>query len=158
MKKPGIVKTLVNALTPRAPMWAHYLMAALLWTGVGCFLLYRGVSEALLLEGGRLTAVALGAAAVGAVKGFKVMRPAARKGADRIAGRGDDRCLGGFISFKTWALVIAMGIMGKFLRSAHLPHWLLGFLLGGVGTALLLGSVVYWQSFVSRISYPDPTP
>lgn len=135
-------------------MWAHYLMAALLWTGVGIFLLYRGVSEALLLEGGKLMAVAVGAGLAGAMKGFKVMRPAARKGATRIAGRGDNRCIGGFISFKTWALVILMGVMGKYLRSAHLPHWLLGFLLGGVGTALLLGSAVYWRSFASGVRTP----
>ncbi len=139
-------------------MWAHYFMAGLLWTGVGCFLAYRGLKEAFALDGTMLAAVLLGAAAVGLAKGFKVMRPAARKGADRIAGRGDGRCLGGFISVKTWVLVLAMGVMGKYLRSAHLPHWFLGFVLGGVGSALLLGSIVYWRAFAASLGRRSPTP
>lgn len=143
-------------LKPSAPAWVQFLAAALLWTGVGVFLLYRGLSAALTLPPLMLAAVSAGAGLIGFLKGLFVMRPAARKGSARIAQRGDGKCVMGFISWKAWLFVIGMGVFGKFLRSAHLPNWLLGLLLCGVGTALLIGAAIYWTEFFRRIGCEHP--
>lgn len=147
---------LLQLLKPAAPAWTHYLLAALLWTGVGSFLLYRGLAAALTLHTTVLLLVSLGAGSIGMLKGLMVMRPAAVRGAARIAGRGDGKCVMGFISWKTWLLVLGMGAFGKYLRTLALPGWLLGLLLGGVGTALLIGSATYWTSFVAKITGAAP--
>lgn len=141
---------LAEKLKPAAPMWAQLLLAALLWTGVGTFLLFRGLSAAFSLDPLVQLGICVAAALIGVVKGVKVMRPAAVRGAARIFSRGDGRCLMGFISWKTWALVIGMALFGAVLRRSHLPGWLLGLLLCGVGTALLIGSWTYWKAFFSQ--------
>lgn len=141
---------LLSLLKPSAPRWAHYLLAALLWTGVGAFLLYRGVTAMGQLHGAALFYVAAGAGMVGLFKGLKVMRPVAVKGAERIGSRGDGKCLGGFISWKAWLMVVSMGVLGRYLRELGLPPWLMGLLLGGVGTALLIGSLTYWSALIAR--------
>lgn len=135
-------------------MSAQFLLAALLWTGVGTFLLYRGISAALKLDFAVEVAICAAAALIGVLKGLKVMRPAAKKGAARIFERGDGRCVMGFISWKTWGLVVGMALMGAALRRSSLPPWLLGLLLCGVGTALLIGSWTYWTAFFTRLREP----
>jgi hypothetical protein len=131
-------------------MWTQFLLAALLWTCVGSFLLFRGLSAALKLDPAVQLAICLSAALIGVGKGLKVMRPTARKGAKRILTRGDGRCVMGFISWKTWLFVIGMALFGAALRRAGLPPWLLGVILCGVGTALLIGSWTYWTALFSR--------
>lgn len=148
---------LLQLLKPAAPAWTHYLLAALLWTGVGSFLLYRGLTAALTLHATVLALVSVGAGLIGVAKGLMVMRPAAVRGAARIAVRGDGKCVMGFISWKTWLVVLGMAAFGKYLRSLALPGWLLGLILGGVGTALLIGAATYWTSFFAKISGADPT-
>lgn len=131
-------------------MWTQLLLAALLWTCVGSFLLFRGLSAALKLDLAVQLAICVSAALIGVGKGLKVMRPTAKKGAERIYRRGDGTCVMGFISWKTWLFVIGMAVFGAFLRRAGLPGWLLGIILCGVGSALLIGSWTYWTSLFSR--------
>jgi hypothetical protein len=88
---------------------------------------------------------------LGWFKGAKVLRPAARKSADRIIERGDGKCVGGFLSWKSWLFVAGMGVFGKWLRSAGVSPWILGPLLIGVGLALLSGAQLFFGAFLKRL-------
>ena len=93
---------------PAAPAWAHLMLSALLWTAVGTGLALAGVCWVSRLP--RVWAIVLigGAALVGWFKAQVVLRRAAQRIAARIVARGDGRCLGGFLSWRTWLLVLAM--------------------------------------------------
>lgn len=82
---------------------------------------------------------------------MKILRPTAVRGVRRIEERGDGRCLGGFLSWKSWLFVLGMGGFGMWMRSLNLHPALLGGILGAVGTALFLGALVYWTAWLRRI-------
>jgi hypothetical protein len=144
-------KGLVERIKPAAPAHMHLLMAALMWTAVGAFLLYRAYGYAKTLSPVAMCAVALAALAIGVFKGFKFLRPTAKKSVARIIHRGDGKCLGGFISVKSWLFVGAMILLGRGLRMAGLPPWLTSAILGAVSVALLMGSGVFWAGWWRRL-------
>ncbi len=135
---------------PAAGVRAHLIAAAGLWTVVGLGLTTAGLAwcfgsafpQSLLL-------VAAGIAA-GLVKGKYVIRRLAEKNAARIIVRGDGRCLGGFLSVKTWLLVIVMMVSGMLLRRSAVPRPVLGVIYSAVGIALLAGSLILWRALRSR--------
>jgi hypothetical protein len=133
---------------PAAPAALHVLLAALTWTVVGCLLAFYGARW--LSVGGNLTTCALaGIAAVGGLlKARYVLVPAAGRIVARIRERGDGRCIGGFLSWKTWCLVVVMALAGRFLRGGLLPEALVGFLYVAVGIALLRASFRLWRSWL----------
>lgn len=138
--RPGIMR----ALTPAASRRTHLLAAALLWTAVGSSLALLGLP--LLLEhpaGTAIPAAAL-AAAAGLFKARLTVIPAARRIAGRIERRGDGRCLGGFLSWKTWIFVLLMGALGRLVRALPAPSTLRGGILIAVAVALLAGAAVFW--------------
>jgi hypothetical protein len=146
-----VTKDFIQKIKPGAPAWVHLLLASLLWAAVGTFLLYRGgkaIFELTPLEG--VAALAIGIL-LGWFKGAKVLRPAARKSAARILERGDGKCVGGFLSWKSWLFVAGMGFFGKWLRSAGIHPWILGPLLTGVGVALFSGALVFFGAFTTRL-------
>ena len=132
---------------PAAGVRTHLFSAALLWTVVGLGLTAAGFAWcfgsalpwALVLAG-------VGVAA-GLVKGRYVLRTMAERNAARIIARGDGRCLGGFLSLKTWLLVVLMMTSGIILRRSAVPRPVLGVLYSAVGTALLVGSATLWRAF-----------
>jgi hypothetical protein len=77
---------------------------------------------------------------VGAFKSRLVLDRAARRIVGRIRERGDGRCLGGFMSWGTRALVAAMMVAGRLLRGAGLSGIIVGPLYLAVGAALLISS------------------
>ena len=132
---------------PSARARTHVLLAALLWTAVG-----GGLSLAGLVWCARAVrpwswALASGGVALGILKGRFALERTARSSAARIASRGDGKCLGGFLSWKSWVFVLAMVTAGAVLRRSGLPRELLGVLYTAVGTALLWGSRVYWRAW-----------
>lgn len=123
------------------------LLAALLWSGVGCGLLIAGLnwmghSGNPWLPG--LLALAIG---LGLAKGQLALARTARKAAVRIARRGDGTCLGGFLSWRSWLFVLAMMGAGAVLRRSALPRSVLGVAYAAVGLALLWGSRVFWKAW-----------
>lgn len=88
--------------------------------------------------------LALAAIFLGFVKARLVLRRSARKVADRIERRGDGRCIGGFLSWKTWLLVLAMILLGRALRASPLPVSIRGAVYAAVGVALLTASHLLW--------------
>lgn len=88
----------------------------------------------------------IAAVVLGLLKARFVLRRAARRTIQHITSRGDGRCLGGFLSWKTWLLVIAMIALGRLLRSELVPiplAWI-GLLYAAVGVAMIAGSIPLW--------------
>ena len=131
---------------PRASRRLQLALAAGLWTVVGTGLLVAGARWTLGAAGGAAGAalLALGVA-LGLLKGRFVLDRAARRIAERIAERGDGRCLGGFLSARSWLLVAAMMAAGRLLRGGLLPHAVLGPLYAAIGTGLLFSSRIAWR-------------
>jgi hypothetical protein len=131
---------------PRAGGRTQLLLAGALWSVVGVLLLGFGTAwtlDALGSRAGALTLV-LGVL-VGLLKGRFVLDRAAGRIADRIALRGDGRCLGGFLSWRSWLLVALMSAVGRLLRGGLLPLAVLGPLYAAVGAGLLYSSRVAWR-------------
>ena len=81
---------------------------------------------------------------------------AASKGTlDRIKERGDGRCIGGFLSIKSWLLVLLMMAGGRLLRGSGVPMSWIGFLYVAVGVALVVGSRKP-ETMSSRVDLPQP--
>ena len=92
------------------------LLAWLMWVMVGSALV--GFGTWWLWESAPNAApwVAAGSLFAGAVKSRLVLDSAARRVVGRIRARGDGRCVGGFLSLRTWGLVVLMMAAGRLLR------------------------------------------
>ena len=117
-----------------------------MWTVVGSMLGFFGVRWALAWESPWTYVLLAVAALIGVAKAIFVFRKAARRVIARIRERGDGHCLGGFISWSTWALVLGMIVLGRVLRAGLLAKSTVGFIYAGVGIALLTGSVFLWRA------------
>jgi hypothetical protein len=137
----------LDAYKPAAPARVHVLLAALMWTVVGAVLALVGGHW---LLGARIAHPVLWlilAAALGGLKARFVLRRTARRVVDRIRTRGDDRCIGGFVSWRTWAFIAAMATIGYVLRHSLLPRAIVGFIYVAVGVALLLAATSLWRAW-----------
>jgi len=144
------VSQIIQQWKPAAPAKTHLLLAGLLWTCVGAGLTFAGVgwSARAGFAWGPVLVAAGGVA--GVAKARFVLDRTALSSAARIRLRGDGKCLGGFLSWQSWMLVLAMIAGGIALRRSGLPRPLLGFLYTAVGTALLWSSRVYWAEWRVR--------
>ena len=137
---------------PAAPVGVHLLLAALMWTAVGGALLFFGarwVWMAQLPHGWLLLAAGVLA---GLVKTRFVLWSAAGRITNRIITHGDGRCVGGFLSLRTWAFVVVMVAAGRLLRGAVLPRTAVGLVYAAVGVALLTASLRLWSIWRSHRS------
>jgi hypothetical protein len=128
---PTALAEWARAHKPRGSRRARLALAFLLWLTVGTCLLVAGVGWCW--------------SARHAVLGLAL---AARRIVTRIEVSGEDRCLGGFLSVRTWALVALMAGLGRLLRSGILARSLVGLLYVTIGAALLLSSrllLVAWR-------------
>jgi hypothetical protein len=125
------------------------LLAAGMWTIVGSALAVFGGLFMRSAEFALVAALVPVAIVVGAAKGWFVLRRAAKRVADRIRTRGDDRCLGGFLSWRTWLLVLAMIAAGRLLRWSPIPRPILGAIYLAIGVALTMGSAFIWHAVVA---------
>jgi hypothetical protein len=137
----------VERYKPAAAVRAHLLLAGLMWTVVGAALVAFGGRWLWQLPTPAAPWLAALAVVIGTFKARFVLDRAARTIVDRIQERGDGRCLGGFLSVRSWALVAAMAAGGRFLRGSHVARGLMGVLYVAVGTALLLSSRVAWRAW-----------
>jgi hypothetical protein len=145
----------IEAHKPAADRWVHHLLAALMWSVVGSALLAVGshwagltfaafgTAHAVLLP---LVLIGCGVAA-GVAKAHWVLRPSAERIIQRIDERGDGRCAGGFLSWRSWGFVLVMILAGRLLRGSHIPRAALGVVYVAVGTALLLAAHQPWQAW-----------
>lgn len=137
---------------PRASSRRQLFLAATLWSVVGCVLFFFGCRW--IFQGvGRISATALifFALVLGLLKGLFILDGTARQVTARILERGEDRCLGGFLSWKSWLLIAIMSIAGRFLRGGILPTAAAGTLYAAIGTGLFFSSRIAWR----RWSLPE---
>lgn len=124
---------------PAAPVITQLLLAWLMWATVGSALL--GFGTWWLWESAPDAAPWIAAVSLvfGAAKSRLFLDAAARRVVERIRARGDGRCIGGFLSLRTWGLVVLMMAAGRLLRGT-LAHVIVGPMYLAVGTALCLSS------------------
>jgi hypothetical protein len=138
---------------PRASFRLQLLLAASLWSVVGTLLLFFG-SRWILGDhgtGGRVLLI-LGAVSLGLMKGRFILDGTARRLTTRILERGDDRCLGGFLSWRSWLLVVVMSGSGRILRSVLLSPVIVGVLYAAIGAWLLFSSRIAWRRWSTAVT------
>jgi hypothetical protein len=133
---------------------AHLFAAALLWSMVGLGLCSAGTFWILTSGSARSVPILILAILVGLAKERFVLRRTARRIAERIERRGDGRCIGGFLSWKSWILVLAMMALGRLLRASPLSPIARGAIYAAVGAALAAASVWLWR----RWRWPGESP
>jgi hypothetical protein len=120
------------------------LLAAMTWAVVGLVLGTTGARWLLTLHASSPALLIGAAVAAGVIKSHLALRPAARRVIRRIEERGEGRCAGGFFSWSTWLLVLAMIALGQLLRHSPMPRWALGAIYLAVGVALITASRHLW--------------
>ncbi len=133
---------------PAATARTHLLAAASMWSVVGLALAVTGLRWTLLSDLPWRGLALAGMLVVGLLKARFVLDRGARKAVARIIERGDGRCLGGFQSPGSWALVLLMVFGGRALRAWVLPQGVAGLLYVAIGVGLLMASRVQWRGFL----------
>lgn len=131
---------------PVASVGTNLLVAALMWSFIGLYLMVRGY---LLHPNLPVVFLALGVG-LGTLKAFWVIERAARKNIVRIVARPDGMCLGGVYSWGMWGMVICMMLGGRLLRNSSVPPLVVSVIYIAVGWALLLSSRLIWQEWNAR--------
>jgi len=138
----------LNRYKPAGTARTHLLLAAMMWSVVGTLLLYFGVRWILIGRTAYAPLVLFAALTLGLLKGRFVLEHSANRMIDRIRTRGDGRCVGGFLSLRTWGLVLAMIVGGRLLRTGLLPLRLTGVIYAAIGVALVMSSRKLWHAWV----------
>jgi hypothetical protein len=142
------MKSWKETFKPRGTRRLQLLLAGLMWSLVGTGLLAAGVIWTTGGDpAGRKILFLVAAVAAGLLKSRLILDRSALKIADRIARRGEGRCLGGLLSVGSWGLVLAMILLGRILRH-FLPPAVAGVLYCAVGTGLLFSSRIPWLAWL----------
>jgi len=131
-------------LKPAARRSTHLLLAAILWTSIGIFLMVRGLGWLLSAD---LTLLVLPAVLVGLLKSRYILDKTAARSIDRILRLKDGTCVGAVYSKWTWLLVLAMMTSGILLRHSSFPKPVLAVLYIAVGWALFWSSRKGWRAW-----------
>lgn len=129
-------------------------MASLMWSLAGLGLCIAGTIWMAQSRSSWVVPIALVAIAAGIMKARLVLDRTAGAIIRRIDGRGDGRCLGGFLSWRGWCLVAAMVILGRLLKMSPLPLLPRGAIYLAIGTALLVASRCAWAVFRNTSAIP----
>ena len=135
------LKDILIRYKPGVSIRTHLLLGALIWTVVGFFLLTNGF---VLVSLGDHPTYGLIGMVIGTAKTFFILDRVARKNTTRIKEFEDKVCFGSVYSLKTWFLVAAMIVLGRFLRTTVLPGEIVGLIYTAVGWALMLSSRLMW--------------
>jgi hypothetical protein len=138
------LKKNLHRYKPGVSVRTHLFLAALIWSVVGFFLLTNGI--VLISLKGHFWYAVVGLI-LGTVKTFFILDRVARKNVKRIEEFEDKVCIGSVYSWKTWILVAAMIVLGRFLRTTVLPGEVVGLIYTAVGWALMLASRLMWQKW-----------
>jgi hypothetical protein len=140
----------LEARKPKAPVRVHVLLATLMWTIVGLFLFMRGAGNMMSLPDGVNPWWLIFAVFIGVLKGRLIFDKTAARIISRIESRKEDRCLGGFLSLKSWGMILLMVFLGMSLRVSHLPGVLVWGVYVAVGTGLFFSSRLFWKEWIRR--------
>ncbi|MBU0717864.1 MAG: hypothetical protein KJ749_06405 [Planctomycetes bacterium] len=141
------MRRLLDAYKPAGSARTHLLLAALMWTVVGATLITVGGRWLLNFSGPRIWWLAPLAIGACLLKSRFVLDGVAARLINRVRTRGDGRCLGGFLSLRSWALVALMAGGGRILRSGLVSPVILGVAYLFVGVALLLSARRLWRAW-----------
>ena len=136
----------IKQFKPGVGRRTHVLLAALLWTGIGLFLILRGITLALGFT--FLWPVWTGLF-VGTIKSVFILDQAAYGGLDRIKRFADNTCIGAVYSWKTWILVLGMMIFGICLRRLDLAPEMRSVVCSAIGWALMFSSRHAWKLWLT---------
>lgn len=125
----------------------HLMLAALTWTIVGAGLLFFGVRWVLPIGMPWLAVLITVALIIGLLKARFALSRAADRVITRILVRGNDRCLGGFFSWKTWLMVALMITTGRLIRASGISMVIVGVVYAAVGIGLVYGARHFWLSW-----------
>lgn len=131
-------------LKPGVSQKTHLLLAALLWTIIGLFLVQRGIGY--LIDDKLLLLTAAGILA-GSLKSRYILDKSAERGVERIKRFADNTCVGAVYSWKTWLLVAGMMLLGILVRSSSLPETIVGTVCIAIGWALIRSSRLGWTAW-----------
>jgi hypothetical protein len=140
----------LEARKPKAPVRVHVLLATLMWTIAGLFLFMRGAGNMMSLPDGVNPWWLIFAVFIGVLKGWLIFDKTATRIISRIESRKEDRCLGGFLSLKSWGMILLMVFLGMSLRVSHLPGVLVWGVYVAVGTGLFFSSRLFWKEWIRR--------
>ena len=138
------LKKTILSCKPGVSVRTHLFLAALIWSVVGFVLLTSGF--VFISVKGHYWYAGVGII-LGTAKTFFILDRVARKNIKRIREFDDGVCIGSVYSWKTWVLVAAMIILGRFLRTTVLPGEVVGLIYTAVGWALMLASRLMWQTW-----------
>ena len=137
------LETYKPSASSRVQLW----LAAAMWSCVGTGLFSAGAYWLLTQAEVKGWIIMLVAVVLGTGKSLLVLDRTANRNVDRIKLRGEDRCVGGFLSPRIWILVLGMMLLGRLLRTIGLPRPLLGLIYAAVGTGLLFSSRIIWRAW-----------
>ncbi len=123
------------------------LLAALMWSAVGIFLFIRGVWNISGLDDQLKYLWIAAAMAAGLLKAKVILEKTAGRIAHRICSRSPDSNLLGFLSLKSWLLIVIMIIMGKLLRATPLSRSFVWSVYVAIGAALFASSRIIWRKW-----------
>ncbi|MHC4709897.1 MAG: hypothetical protein ACYTA3_05630 [Planctomycetota bacterium] len=146
---------LLTKLKPGVSRQARLFLAAAAWTAVGLGLLIAGTRWSLWSDSSLHPTFLVLAAAVGLTKAFVILKHTANRVIGRIQASGDDRCIGGFFSWRTWVLVAIMITAGTLLRRSDISRGVIGLVYVAIGIALLAASTLPWRAWYRNL---DRTP
>jgi hypothetical protein len=139
-----------EAHKPSASRRSHVVLAGLMWTVVGTYLAARGSIYLL----GNLRPAGFGwlilSCVLGLLKGFFALDKAAKRIVARIYLRQGMNCIGGFLSVRSWGMVMLMILLGRFLRWSHVPALMVSCLYVTVGIALIFSSRLFWGRWLGE--------
>ncbi len=138
---------LPNALNPTVSRRWLFLLAGIMWTGVGVMLLARAWIWLSALPLSWEIGLILVSAVI-AVLFYKFMfTKTVNKNIRRVCGLPDPVCLFAFNSPKGYILIVFMITLGIMLRRSGLDTRILAFVYASMGGALLLASLHFYGQF-----------
>jgi hypothetical protein len=146
---------LLRKLKPGVTRQVRLFLAAAAWTAVGLGLMIAGTRWSLWSDSSLHPVFLVLAAAVGLTKAFIILKHTANRVIRRIRASGDDRCIGGFFSWRTWVLVLIMIAAGTLLRRSDISRGVVGLVYVAIGIALLAASTLPWRAWYRNL---DRTP
>ena len=136
-----------ETLKPAVSKQTHFLLTAVVWSGVGVMLITKGFYRYPEMSVSTLVMLLFFAILAGSIKSLFLLDTAAKSGLFRIEQFAGPVFLGALYPPKTWLMMVAMIAMGVALKYSPLPTILLCFVYFTVGWALLLSSRHAWLAW-----------
>lgn len=139
---------------PRLSARSQFVLAGAIWYAVAVALGTRGIGW--LVGAEWALPLAVGGVVLGVLKARFIMERVAKRAIGRIHERDRGKCAGGFFSWQSWLVVIAMMALGHALRLTATPRPILGALYVAIATGLLIAGRLYWMAASPPSKSIDP--